>query len=165
LGGVIIVILSAGALSFSDTTISFIGLFGIVIGFSLLTPFVTSTLMTGIRPLTGRLFGTLGRMAPRSILRALSRTSVAIAALMVAVSVIVGVSAMVGSFRNNVQDWMETTIRADIVISPPSVTANRSEVPVDPVVVDEIAKLPGIGSIVTGRDVTVSRPVMCCRSM
>ena len=41
-------------------------------------------------------------MAPRDIVRSLSRTSVAIAALMTAVSVIVGVSIMIGSFRGTV---------------------------------------------------------------
>ncbi len=40
-------------------------------------------------------------MAPRSITAALSRTAVAIASLMVAVSVTVGVGLMVGSFRTH----------------------------------------------------------------
>ena len=38
----------------------------------------------------------------RDILRSLSRTAVAVAALMVAVSVIVGLSIMIGSFRGTV---------------------------------------------------------------
>src|SRR5207302_9793109 len=102
-------------------------------------PLVALVLMNAIRPLMGRLFGALGLMSPRSIIRSLSRTSVAVAALMVAVSVIVGVSAMVGSFRNNVYDWISNTIRADIVISPPSVSANRQENPVDPLVAVQVS--------------------------
>src|SRR5690606_40044212 len=59
-------------------------------------------------------------------------TSVAAAALTVAVSVIVGVSVMIASFRNTVADWLDTTLGADIYISPPLLTANRATVDVDP---------------------------------
>ncbi|HVO42285.1 MAG TPA: ABC transporter permease, partial [Aggregatilineales bacterium] len=169
--GVVLVLASAAALAFQQQAsrlpvgvsrlpagVSFAGLFGIVVGFSLFTPLVALALMATLRPALGRLLGVLGRMAPRSILRSLSRTSVAVAALMVAVSVIVGVSAMVGSFRNNVQDWLTSTIRADILISPPSIAANRQEIPVDPAIVGEIARHPEVAQIITGRDVTVSRP-------
>jgi putative ABC transport system permease protein len=97
-------------------------------------------------------------MAPRSIIRSLSRTSVAVAALMVAVSVIVGVSAMVGSFRNNVQDWLANTIRADILIGPPSISANRQEVPVDPSVAESIRQTPGVAQVAVARNVQVTRP-------
>jgi len=45
-------------------------------------------------------------MAPRTVIRALSRTSVAVAALMVAVSVIIGVGVMIGSFRDTVETWL-----------------------------------------------------------
>ncbi len=126
-----------------------------MIGCALFTPLVVLALMSAIREPLGTLTGVLGRMAPRSIVRSLSRTSVAIAALMVAVSVIVGVSAMVGSFRGTVQDWLTNTIRADILISPPSISANRQETPVDPSVADQIAKMPGVAQISIARDVSV----------
>jgi putative ABC transport system permease protein len=156
--GLIVVVLSFAALSFASMEIGFAGLFGIVIGFSLITPLVALFLMTAIRPFTGALLGVLGLMAPRSIIRSLSRTSVAVAALMVAVSVIVGVSAMVGSFRNNVEDWLSNTIRADILISPPSIAANWQDVPVDPSVADQVAHTPGVAEVSVARNVLVSRP-------
>ena len=80
-------------------------------------------------------------MAPRDINRSLSRTSVAIAALMTAVSVIVGVSIMIGSFRGTVVEWLNQTLRADIYISPTSATANRIEGSLNPAVVDEFGSL------------------------
>jgi putative ABC transport system permease protein len=156
--GLVIVGLSLAALSVNTLVISFAGLFGIVIGFSLLTPLVALILMRLIRPLSGALLGVLGLMAPRSIIRSLSRTSVAVAALMVAVSVIVGVSAMVGSFRSDVQYWLENTIRADILISPPSIQATRQDVPVDPAVADVVRQIPGAGIVGVSRSVDVVRP-------
>lgn len=155
--GIATIIASFAALSLTSLVVSFAGLFGIVIGFSLLTPLVALLLMNGVRPLTGALAGVLGLMAPRSIVRSLSRTSVAVAALMVAVSVIVGVSAMVGSFRNNVQDWLANTIQADILIGPPSVSANRQDVPVDPAVAEIVRQTPGIAKVGIARHVNVMR--------
>lgn len=156
--GIVLVIISFMALSVTNLVVSFAGLFGIVIGFSLLTPLVALGLMTIARPLTGAAMGVLGLMAPRSIIRSLSRTSVAIAALMVAVSVIVGVSAMVGSFRRDVETWLNNTIRADILIAPPSVSANRQRVPVDPAIAQEVQNTPGVTKVGTSHNVDVMRP-------
>lgn len=156
--GIILIVISLIALPTASLPIMFAGLFGIVIGFSLLTPIVTLYFMRAIRPLTGAAAGILGLMAPRSITRSLSRTSVAIAALMVAVSVIVGVSAMVGSFRVNVQKWLQNTLQADILINPPSVSANRITVPVDPGVADLVRNTPGIREVGVARNVEVIRP-------
>ncbi|MGB0388118.1 MAG: FtsX-like permease family protein [Ardenticatenaceae bacterium] len=154
LGGLGVLLLFVSSRSI---VLPFAGLFVIVIGFACLTPLVTVQLMKLFSlPLAG--FGILGRMAPRDIVRALSRTSVAIAALMVAVSVIVGVSIMIGSFRNTVIKWLDATLQADIYISPPSVSANRSQAPLDPAIAEQIANLPNITGIATVRGVDVSSP-------
>jgi putative ABC transport system permease protein len=97
-------------------------------------------------------------MAPRAVIRSHSRTSIAVAALTVAVSVIVGVSVMIGSFRNTVADWLDTTLGADIYLSPPLITATRSTVDVDRAILDELAQIEGITRIVTGRQVDVNAP-------
>jgi putative ABC transport system permease protein len=154
------VLMTAGALLLLQSPaleLSFAGLFGIVVGCSLLTPLVTLVVMRLVHPLTARLFGVLGLMAPRSISRALSRTSIAIAALMVAVSVIVGISAMVGSFRTDVQNWLQGSIQADILIVPPSISAIRQEAPLDPGIRQEILEIPGIASVAASRTVDVVR--------
>ncbi len=137
--------------------LSFVGLFTIILGFALLTPLVTVQVMKLVAwPL--RVLGLLGRMAPRDITRALSRTSVAIMALMVAVSVIVGVSIMIGSFRNTVINWLDATLQADIYISPPNVSANRSQAPLDPAIAEQVAKFQDVEGIATARDVDATSP-------
>ena len=124
--------------------LSFGGLFGLVFACALLTPLVTLALMTLLRPVGGWLFGLLGRMAARDVVAALSRTSVAIAALMVAMSVTVGVGIMVGSFRQTVITWLDTSLRADIYVSPPGLAANRVDAVLDPGVIDRLDSAPGI---------------------
>lgn len=155
--GVLIVLASLAALTIPSLEVSFTALFGIVVGFSLFTPLVALVGMRLIRPITGAVAGVLGLIAPRSIIRSLSRTSVAVAALMVAVSVIVGVSAMVGSFRNDVTAWLADTIRADIFIGPPSISAIRQEVPVDPKYVEEVANTPGVRQVAIVRNAEAIR--------
>jgi putative ABC transport system permease protein len=123
---------------------AFGGLFAVLLGAALLTPSLIALTMRGITPLGSRLAGVLGRLAPRDILRSLSRTSVAIAALMVTVSVIVGVSIMIGSFRGTVVQWLDQTLQADVFVSPPSTTANRVLGKLDPVIVDALKHWDGI---------------------
>jgi putative ABC transport system permease protein len=138
--------------------VSFGGLFAIVVGGAFFTPIVLIGLMRLFTPLTGAIFGVVGRMAPRAVSRSLSRTSIAVAALTVAISVIVGVSVMIASFRSTVDDWLQTTLGSDVYVSPPLLTANQATVDVEPEIRDVIRTVPGVASISAARAVTVIAP-------
>ena len=157
---VILCAVGAGLLALPgrNLVLAFAGLFAILIGFALITPPVTVWMMrAAVRPME-RIFGAIGRMAPRDINRSLSRTSVAIAALMTAVSVIVGVSIMIGSFRGTVVEWLNQTLQADIYVSPTSATANRVEGSLNPEVVTDLIAWDGIEAASTARVVSVFSP-------
>ena len=139
--------------------ITFIGIFAIIIGISLLTPTLTLGLMrtlSGLASVLGKSFSPLIRLAIRDITRSLSRTSVAIAALMVAVSVIVGVGLMISSFRLTVERWLTDLLQADIFISSPSLISDQTTSPLAPGVVEKLATFPGVDQIATVRVVDVS---------
>lgn len=138
--------------------ISFMALFCIVIGSALFTPVVLVLLMRLLTPLTNRLFGVLGRMAPRAVTRSLSRTSIAVAALTIAVSVIVGVSVMIGSFRSTVADWLDTTLGADIYISPFLLTVLSANPNTDPAIADAVRQVQGIARVSTVREANAVAP-------
>jgi putative ABC transport system permease protein len=138
--------------------IMFAGLFAVLIAATLLTPPLTAFLMRAVAPLGSSLLGVLGRLAPRNIIRSLSRTSVAIASLMMAVSVVIGVSIMIGSFRSTVVQWLDQTLQADIYISPPTITANQVTGTLSPEIVAEIRAWPGIEEIVTSTSIDVGVP-------
>jgi putative ABC transport system permease protein len=138
-----------------NLVVAFAGLFAVILGGALLTPLLTLGLMRASGALLKRL-GVIARMAPRTVIRSLSRTSVAVAALMVAVSVIIGVGVMIGSFRNTVADWLEDVLQADIFISPPSLTSNQVLTTLDPSVVSKLAGFPGIANLATTRGVDVT---------
>ena len=138
--------------------VAFTGLFAILLAAALLTVPLTDWLMQGLTPVTSGLFGVLGKIAPRTVSRSLSRTSVAIAALMVAVSVIVGVSIMVGSFRGTVVQWLDQTLQADIFVTPPTTTANRVFGRLDPEAIAEIKRWQGLEDVVTYNETDIVVP-------
>jgi putative ABC transport system permease protein len=138
--------------------ITFVGIFAIIIGISLLTPILTLGLMrtlSGLSSVVGKSFSPLIRLAIRDITRSLSRTSVAIAALMVAVSVIVGVGLMIGSFRLTVERWLTDLLQADIFVSAPSLISDQTTFPLAHSVVEKLETFPGIAQIATSRLVDV----------
>jgi putative ABC transport system permease protein len=97
---------------------SFAGFFGVIIGAALVTPAATVALMRLARPAAGALLGALGRMAASGVTASLSRTAPAIAALVIAVSVTIGIAVMIGSFRGSLVQWLDTTLSADVYVSP-----------------------------------------------
>jgi putative ABC transport system permease protein len=141
-----------------NLVVTFGGLFAVLIGAALLTPPLTVLLMRLVAPVAERLLGVLGRMAPRDIVRSLSRTSVAVAALMTAVSVVVGVSIMIGSFRATVEQWLNQTLQADVYVSSPVITANRAFGVLPPDIVAQFSDWPGVARVVTARHVPVDAP-------
>ncbi len=152
-GGVAVLLLPTRSL-----VISFGGTLAVVVGFAMLTPLVTAWTMERLTEPIGRLLGALGRMAPREVTKSLSRTSVAVAALMVAVSVTIGVSVMVGSFRQTVVVWLEQSLRGDIYLSPPGVVGNQSSGVIDPDVLSTLDSWPGVTRVDTFRAVQVDSP-------
>ncbi|MFN8481791.1 MAG: FtsX-like permease family protein [Anaerolineae bacterium] len=125
---------------------SFAGVMAVLLAMAALTPVVTVWLMGAARPVTG-LAGVLGRIAPQTVTRALSRTSVAIAALMVAVSVTIGVGVMIASFRMTVEQWLGSTLRADVYVSTPSLSATRPTGQMDPTIAQELAARPEVAEM------------------
>jgi putative ABC transport system permease protein len=140
----------------SNVAVSFVGIFIALFGVVLMVPLITIGLMRLTTRTIGRI-GLLPRMAARTVTSALSRTSIAIAALMVAVSVTIGVTVMIASFRATVGTWLDATLLADIYVSPPQSSSNRA-VTMDPALVQRIAHVPGIRSVETYRNVTVRSP-------
>lgn len=137
-----------------NVSVSFAGLFIIIIAFSLLVPLATTLLMNIFLPILESISGIIGKIASRNIIRSLSRSAVAISALMTAVSVIVGVSIMIGSFRQTVVSWLDTTLTADIFISSVSSNAGTDN-SFSPELRNKLIKIPEIESVETARSLRI----------
>ncbi|MGB1252309.1 MAG: FtsX-like permease family protein [Candidatus Promineifilaceae bacterium] len=160
-GWVVLGSLGAFMLWVGDNLIlSFGGLFLILFAFALITPPVTVWLMRVLTPVGDRLAGAIGRMAPRDIVRSLSRTSIAIAALMTAVSVIIGVSIMIGSFRRTVVQWLDQTLQADVYISPGAGANSRVSGALIPEVLEAAKQWDGVSGFATARNTDAFAPTL-----
>src|SRR3989441_12187050 len=67
------------------------------------------------------------RRPPRSTLfpyttlfRSPVRNAVAVSALMVGLALMIGGSVMIHSFRQTVDLWLEQTVKADLIVAPPT---------------------------------------------
>lgn len=112
---------------------------------------ITSLVLIGTSPLLKitlyYISGITGKIAAANIRANLSRTAVAIAAFMVALSMLVGLGSMIGSFRSSVQWWMNSQLAADLYIAP------SADIEVPEAFYNEIKRIKGIGGIDTYRNV------------
>jgi len=158
--GVLVILIGAGVLSISQNSLifSFLGTFITVIGFALITPIFTGWIMWLAVRFTSRMWGVLGRMAPREVVNSISRTSVAVAALMMAIAVTVGFSLMVSSFRFTVETWMSQILHGDIYISVPGATASQPLYQIDPEVLAALKNFSGIARVDLLQTAVVNSP-------
>ena len=160
LGGALLVIVGASVLGLPTRSlaVSYGSLFTILLGAALLTPGVTVSVVWLLQPLAGRAFGLLGRMATRGVVAALSRTAVAMAALMIAIAASVGVGIMIDSFRQSVVRWLEVSLQADVYVSSPSLVGSRPDATLDPDLIARLHAAPGVAAVGTQRTVRVQSP-------
>jgi putative ABC transport system permease protein len=101
----------------------------------------------------------------RDLAAHLRATAVAAGALATAVSMLAGITVMIGSFRQTVDDWLAATLRADVYVTTPSWRRGQSEAALAPEVVDRLARAPGVRAVdrlrqlfveVAGRRVSVT---------
>ena len=158
--GAVLISLS-GILLFIPTNnlvISFLATFLIIVGFALLAPIATKGFMLLLPDVLETIWGVLGRMAPRDVVKSLSRTSVAVAALTITVSVTIGVSLMISSFRYTVITWLDQTLQGDVYISAPTPGATQPTTNIDPVILGKIYSWPGVKRVDVLRATTVDSP-------
>ncbi|MEW6720449.1 MAG: ABC transporter permease [Thermodesulfobacteriota bacterium] len=155
-----LVLLGIGILAYPSRSIvlPFCGLFALVAGYALVTPGAAVLLARAIRPAAGLVFGTPGKMAARSIPASISRTGVAAAALVVAVSTTVGIGVMIDSFRRTVSDWLDRTLRGDIYVSSYEERKSPDRGSLPPGLVEAIPSAAGVRGTVRFSRRTIESP-------
>lgn len=143
-------------LSTKSLVLGLVSVFLVLIGASLLIPLCTTIIMSFFTFILSPM-GLIGRISPRNIIRSTSRTAVAIASLAVAISVILSVSIMIGSFRGTVQDWLDSALTADIFISMDSPNIS-SQAGLNPLILDDVISSPGVDRVATVRRILYDSP-------
>ncbi|MGQ9637255.1 MAG: ABC transporter permease [Thermodesulfobacteriota bacterium] len=127
--------------------VGFAGVFVFILGVSLLTGVILLLLHPLIKKILGCIGGLPAKIASGNIRQNLGRTGVAVAAFMVSLSMSIGLSVMIGSFRESLIWWMGTQIRGDLYIGK----IDEAEVPED--FFEEIKKIEGLGGVHPYRNV------------
>jgi putative ABC transport system permease protein len=122
----------------------------ILVSLPLLTPFLIRKICARITVRGLNLAYSLKTLSTQ-----LQNTSFASASLAIAVSMLVGITLMIGSFRETVQLWVQTTVQADIYITTPSWRADP-EATMDEGLVAGIVAHPGVTSSEELRRIFVS---------
>lgn len=159
--GVVLIVLSLLLLIIIPNSLgaNFGSLFLLVLGIALTVPWGIALGMAILSRPLNRFMGVRGRFAARRVIAALSRTSVAIAALMISLSVTIGVSIMISSFRSTVENWLDLTLRADLYISAPSPGGTRPNASLPPDLASMLAPIDGVEAVETFHAVLVDSPL------
>ena len=85
-----------------------------------------------------------GYLAASNLQGAVSRVSISVAALAVSLGMMVAVSVMVGSFRDTVVYWLNTTLRADLFVRPAMLASSVMEARMDAPAIARIRRDPDV---------------------
>ncbi len=114
----------------------------LMVGLSLLTPLVIRVMTGPVRVLRLGFAYSLKALGTR-----LQTTAVAVASLAVAVSMLVGITMMVGSFRRTVDVWISTTVLADVYITTESWSRSGGAAKLDDRLIEGLTGLPGVVAV------------------
>lgn len=142
-------------LRLSQPLLGFAAALFLLIGFALLTPLATLVADHLMTPVVRVLFRVEGLLAARYLVESLARTSVVIAALMVAVAMWIGLTLMVGSFRDTVETWVSQTVRADLYVEPAGRTTRGSSATLPAEVVAAAQGLAEVAAVDTYRGTSI----------
>ena len=120
----------------------FVALFLLLVGVAALAPLTLRALARAAAQVVAR-SSPVARLACGDIAASLSRTGVAIAALGMALTAMIGVAIMVESFRESLREWLVETMRADVYISAPGAPAGPDR-RLEPDVIRTLLALPDV---------------------
>ena len=89
------------------------------LGIIFLTPYLLRPAVTVLRPLLERAFGSAGKLGGDFALRNAARNGVAIGAVVVGLTLTVGVGGMVAGINRAIANWVDTMIVGDLFVTSP----------------------------------------------
>ena len=118
-----------------------------VIAAAMLAPAFVTAVIRILRATLKRFGGAAGLIAGRSLVASLSRTSIVVTALATAISMMVAVGVMVGSFRETVQVWLDEQLRADLYMRAQGPATAGINPPMPAPVERIVEQTPGVAEV------------------
>lgn len=114
----------------------------LLVGLPLLTPYTVRAVCGLVR---ARSFGFAYSMKGLGV--RLQTTAFAVASLAIAVSMLIGITLMIGSFKKTLEVWIMTSVQADIYIAPVSYRGKGSDGALDPAVIEILTGHPAVRAV------------------
>ncbi len=146
-GGLILCAFSGAAAWASRYSIywGFASAFGLTLAFAFFTPSILAPSTHHLARWLKKGLGSLeGFLAARTIKASLSRTSIAVAALAVALAMTIGVDTMIHSFKESVRNWLDYSLQGDLYISP---STTKWAHPLPETLVENAGRLPNVAAV------------------
>ncbi|MCB1152902.1 ABC transporter permease [bacterium] len=119
-------------------------IFGVIAFSVCVTPAMMSLISRVAVALSARGKAPLFRLAAENVLRDLSRSSMAVAAFMVALAVMFQINLFMTSTQAETRSWMEDVLEADLMVTSSEKFATRTSVPIHRDVARELEKIDGV---------------------
>lgn len=114
---------------------------------AMIAPAFVTAVIWALRQTLKKAGGAAALIAGRSLVSSLARTSVVVTALATAISMMVAVGIMVGSFRETVEVWLDSQLRADIYMRAEGPATAGIYPPIDPRVERIAQQTPGVAEV------------------
>ncbi len=111
------------------------------------TPSLSIWLTRQLSPLSYKYAGQPGLLATRGIRAALSRTAVAIAALMLSLAMLLGMRLMITSFRATITAWVNHILEGDVYLSASGIATAKWQAKIAPELIAELEQHPEVEAI------------------
>lgn len=87
------------------------------------------------------------RYGLRGLVTRLRSSSFAVAALAISISILVGLTLLVASFRSTLELWVNSVIQADVYVTTPSYTRGVEQAVLDPALVEAMRRRPEVAQV------------------
>ncbi len=111
------------------------------------TPLLSIGLTTKLAPISLKHAGQPGLLATRGIRAALSRTAVAIAALMLSLSMLLSMRLMITSFRSTINVWVNHILEGDVYLAASGFATAKWQAKIAPELIAFLAQQPEVEAI------------------
>ncbi len=122
-----------------ETQVSTVAVGVLLLGGTLLVPQCVGWLERWVRPVMVALYRNIGDLGSRNVQRAVGRTTLTVAVLMIGVTQVIGMSAITSSFKSDLESWVETSLGGDLQIG----SAQRMREQLG----RQIATVPGVAAV------------------
>lgn len=120
---------------------------GILLGATMTVPLVVVALEWFTRPLARLIYANEGALGSSNVRRSVGRTTLTVASLMVALTMVIGIGSLAYSFERDITGWIDTALGGDLYVRSP-LTMRAS-------LASQLAAVPGVEAVSPARYISV----------